>query len=554
MKRNIFRSIIAAAMAAALALICVFATACDTVNYAGRVANFRPYDFNDYITAYTRAENAISGNNPRLIVPAINNLVSELSEILDGYRLVNIEYNKDTESKFKEYYRNYRSYYSRAYSLYIAVLYDALNSRYGASLFYGWSNDEIQNIVTRYNLMSDSRYIEIEENLTELEMEYDQLDPGKNEADANAAQEILLQIVEQNNLIADISGSDSYVEYAYEGFGRTYEFDKAVEMCEYVKEYISPLLHDLGTAYLEQREKSDEILSPDAKSGDEITRCEKYVRDYAEEIGSYMSAAYRFMIDCDLHYSANSVRNPRGLTGAFTTYLDGSGAPYIYQYCTGGYGDLMTYVHEFGHFTSFKTNGSYGGYELDVAEIQSQGNEMLFLPYLTEIYGETAGEYMERAKIYNFLTSAVVMGCLLDEFQRIIYANPENYSAPGAMTSLFQNLLTEYGADIIAETSENPDTFKYWWAIVRHTFASPFYYISYAVSALPALVLYMDENTPSVGREETIEKYNFIQQYGHGAAGGLALEDLLARVEVGSPFEESTISALADFLESRFLS
>lgn len=546
-KRNVIKGISAFMLALMLVFVCVFATACDTVGYQGQVDKFKPYDYSKYEKAVDKANNALNGSNEMSVVMAINSMGKELNKIMGDYVLVQIEYSKDTKGKFKQYYKDYNEYYNNAYKAYIGVLYNAYRSKFSDDIFAGWSQDEISMIIDRHSLMSDSEYLKIQSNITDLEMEYNELSPEMNERDANKAQDILLRMVEQNNKLATKAGYGTYIEYAYDGYGRSYDFENATNMCGYVKEYISPLISRFGASV---DNDVDRVEFPAEYSFDEIGRYTEYVEEYTKEIGKYMHDAYKFMTSNNLHYSATAMKNPNGLTGAFTTYLYNNKAPYIYQYCSGGYGDLMTYVHEFGHFTSFKTNGSYGGAELDVAEIQSQGNEMLFMPYLSKIYGEKTGAILEKTEIYSTLTSAVVMGCLLDEFQRKIYENPDAYSADGAMTELFEDLLSDYGAESVAAGRDN---FKYWWAVVSHTFTSPFYYISYAVSALPSLVIYMDANTESVGRAKAIEEYNKIQQYGHGDTGGLELEQLLSFAGVQSPFNVYTIQKLAEFLEDKFL-
>ncbi len=551
--KKAIKGVLAAIFAAILALICVFATACDTVNYQGQVARFKPYDYSRMERAYERAESAIAdGRDPFAMVMRINDVTNELNDILSNYIITNIEYHKDNRGPFAEQYQLHRGYYDDAYTKYITVLHDAMASPLGEDLFEGWSKEDIDMVEEQYARRRDSRYLELQSQLTELQMQYDSLAVETTATYANAAQAILLKIVDVNNSLAELAGYSSYVNYAYADYGRTYVFDEAVNLSAYIKEYISPILD--GIAEVRSREKAavSDKLSEDAKYGNEIERCGSYIRDYTKEIGQYMVNAYNFMRDNDLHYSATKRDNPNGTRGAFTTYLYGSNAPYVYQYCDGGYRDLLTYIHEFGHFTSFYNNGSSGGSELDVAEIQSQANEMLFLPYLSKIYGEEVGAYLECDQIYNILTSAVIMGCLFDEFQRDIYAAPENYTQSGAMTAHFDELVTEYGATSIAETWDNPEEFKYWWAQVSHTFDTPFYYISYAVSAVPALVIYEYANTPSVGRDIAIGKYKDIQAHGHSGVGGKNLLDLLKYTGVGSPFEETTIKDLANFLNNRF--
>ena len=66
----------------------------------------------------------------------------------------------------------------------------------------------------------------------------------------------------------------------------------------------------------------------------------------------------------------------------------------------------MTLVHEFGHFNAdFYSTDSvlWGSSNIDVAEIQSQGLEVLFSQFTDEIYGEENADAMNAETIYNML-------------------------------------------------------------------------------------------------------------------------------------------------------
>ena len=70
---------------------------------------------------------------------------------------------------------------------------------------------------------------------------------------------------------------------------------------------------------------------------------------------------------------------------------------------------------------------------------------------------------------------------MYDEFQQRVYAL-ENLT-PELVNELFQQIRASYGY-------ESCDGEEYEWMSVVHNFEQPFYYISYAVSSLPALELF----------------------------------------------------------------
>ena len=210
---------------------------------------------------------------------------------------------------------------------------------------------------------------------------------------------------------------------------------------------------------------------------------------------------------------------------------------------TGGYGDISTFVHEFGHFTAYYNLGNTGAGTLDINEIQSQANEALFMPYYKKMYSEASAAKIEKQELFKSIFWSVLMGCLFDEFQRELYLKPHTYNTPQSVNALFDRLIEEYNATAYIPRPQ----LRYWWAEVPHTFQSPFYYISYAVSQLPALIIYEDSISD---RGAAIAEYNYIQNYGDGT---YTFNTLLEKAGVKSPFEKETISSLATFLDSRLL-
>ena len=465
------------------------------------------------------------------------------------YQYVYVEYAKDTEA-WRDEFTWVSNAYSQATSLYYELLYNVLQSSNADRFFSGWSEEEKQLIAQRHEAMDDE-YLALQTEITQLETEYNAIDTDDQKEYADEAAEILIDLVAAYNKLAAAEGYDNYMEYAYENdYGRSYSPEDAERLCGYVKQYLAPLSDDVYAAISRasgagRAAAANGLASPlSANYTDYVALSENVLKSYFEEIGDYMTEAYDYLNECNLYYQATAANNPNGLTGAFTTFLYNNDAPYIYQYCSdnGSWSDISTFVHEFGHFTSYYVNGSSGGSDLDVAEIQSQANEMLFLPYYEQLF--TNADALVMNELFSSLFWSVTMGCIFDEFQREIYTSPESYATADDINALFDRLLEEYNADWYGALLGSDFDFTYWWAEVSHTFQSPFYYISYAVSALPALTIYEDSKTD---RAAAIAEYNYIQQYGNGV---YTFGELLNNAGVASPFTESTLRSLADFIES----
>ena len=83
--------------------------------------------------------------------------------------------------------------------------------------------------------------------------------------------------------------------------------------------------------------------------------------------------------------------------------------------------------------------------------------------------------------LFNLITS-VLDGALYDEFQRRAYAEPDLTGERAA--ELYGEVCDDFGC------YDGSGEFAYDWVWVSHNFDNPFYYISYAASALGALELY----------------------------------------------------------------
>lgn len=163
----------------------------------------------------------------------------------------------------------------------------------------------------------------------------------------------------------------------------------------------------------------------------------------------------------------------------FTTYLYRYEAPYLFLPTNGGADGVSSISHELGHYWNSYEFGP--GVDVDAAEVHSQGLELLYTLYYDEIFGDTASDAAQYT-LTNVL-SAVVLGCVMDEFQYRAFTQ-----TPGTaqeLAALYRQILCEYGMGALADYS-----LGYYWLWVNHSFSQPMYYLSYAISALPALELW----------------------------------------------------------------
>ena len=178
------------------------------------------------------------------------------------------------------------------------------------------------------------------------------------------------------------------------------------------------------------------------------------------------------------------------LTAALIYLLDGQG---MFSLAV-----VSAAVHELGHYYSYLENGSVS-INMDLAEVQSQGNEWLFWAYLDDVLDHNVANAIYYYQLYYALCT-VVIGCVVDEFEQMCYQNGISYgdSADEWMTMV----LAGYGGEEYVESLLGTDLNLYWRYV---TVESSVYYVSYAVSMLGAIQIYTVAENQSY--EKAMETY-----------------------------------------------
>lgn len=523
-------------------------------------------DLNALDDAFDEAFANVNGSYGRA-VNSVNDAVSGLNELVTAVSYVQVKYTQDYDNDYWEYeYTTLYNKYNECYNRYFDLLYEVLMSK-NKDMLAAFSDAELQQIINMHEAL-DEEYATAQNNITEISNKYNKLGTNISPTEegmqkfATEAGELLIDLAENYNVIAKSEGYENYADYAYESFGRSYTPQEAQTLHGYVKTYLKDVSGELYT-YLQNADKNFSIASRD--KNEILDLSERTIKEFLDEaddkkyvsktdasMEGYLTEAYNYMHRYDQHL--RSV-NPNGNTGAYTTYLSGYDIPIIFQYMNGDIGDVSTFVHEFGHFTSYYMHGQYGGYDLDYAEIQSQALEMLFMNSYDKLYenlmpslsDDKVREYAENLRVNNLtetLIFSVQMGCIMDELQYDVYTNIDSYTSGEQVTAKFDELLDEYFTPEVVNGLSSSYDFKYWWANVSHNFSQPFYYISYAISAIPSLTVYIDSLSDY---EEALGEYHYIQRYGNGSYD---FDKLLYNAGVDDPFNQNTIETIADALSS----
>ena len=389
------------------------------------------------------------------------------------------------------------------------ILYTAASSALKGAAGEGFSaalSESMTEELEEYEPMTD-REAQLSARETELEVSYNQME-SRTELTAREMNEqlgeIFLKLIKVRNELAEIFGYDSYAQYAYERvYGRDYTPRDAAALCEAVKpyarrffdscSYCGALYEDFGM--FSAGELMDLLGTYAPRVSPEAARAQQYMENHG-------------------FYSLESYTDVTAV--GFTTVLYAYNAPFLYNALYGSAYDVFGTFHEFGHYYDAFINPepedlSISG-SFDVFEIHSTSMEALLYGWAEEIFGDDA-DYARIYCLYGLIQN-VISGCIYDEFLQYCYAHPDMTTEE--VNRAYAKISASYGS-YFTRTSDS-----YYWMNVNHNFTSPFYYISYAASALASLQIW---TLAERDREGALKLYNTLVSIGAYDVGYFELMD-----------------------------
>lgn len=242
-----------------------------------------------------------------------------------------------------------------------------------------------------------------------------------------------------------------------------------------------------------------------------------------------------FMDKCDLF---SLIATEGKAPGGYCTSIPRYKAPFIFSNFNGTAGDVEVFTHEGGHaFADYVAERA--GYPLSVqgptmesCECHSMSMEFLAWPWLESFYGERTKE----AKLAHLQNSLffIPYGCMVDEFQHIVYNNPE--LTPEQRHEEWLKLEAEYRPYL------DMDNLPFYsdghgWQRQLHIYHNPFYYIDYCLAQSVSLEIFALSQKD--WEDAWTHYYAFLEK-----AGTLTFVELLEQAGLSNPFKPGSLEKI----------
>ncbi|MCH5163760.1 MAG: M3 family oligoendopeptidase [Clostridiales bacterium] len=515
------------------------------------------------------------------VLKAHDNVLNAVSEFST---MGSLAYTRYTLNTFDEFYLKEREYNDS-----IAPLLTELMNDFGKAMLNSPFIDELKKVLNplvfeKYKILaasSDPRIIEDRQKEAEIVGEYSKLMAEMNfefngeemplsvlrgylnEGDRNvrkaaceamgkglkkhAAQldDIFDRLVHVRHNMAKKLGYDNFVELGYLNMERMdYNRDMVENFRKSVLTDLVPAITDMKKQLAAKLGIKDYMFYDDGVcftdgepkpviDKDEIFRQAQIMyNEMSPEIGKFMKS----MLDAEA-FDVDARKGKWG--GGYCTTFEDYKQVFILANFNGSSDDIDVITHEFGHAIAMDMALNTGDRELGIggsetAECHSMSMEFLSWPYMDRFFGKDADKY--RYKHLMFSLSFIPYGTIVDEFQHIVYSNPD--MTPAQRNEAYLELERKYrpylSYDGIPYLEEGTR-----WQYQMHIFETPFYYIDYCLAQTVALGFLVESRKDY---NDALRRYlEFCR-----AGGQILFSQLCKRAGLVSPFEKGALKKIAD--------
>ena len=451
---------------------------------------YEHYDLSNLETLLNQVtEMASSGGTRDEFTQLDNQIYWELAYIYTLNSIIDLQYSDDPTNEYVSqeylYTDNLCTQASSEYWTAMSTMALSDNSDLMEASYADWQIDSFRNTS---NTSDEEDALFGQE--SELEQQYYSL-MAADSVDYDSVLDDYVELVKVRQQIAAAEGYDSYADYAYGQFARNYTPVDAQTIWDAAKNYFVPLMQEYGYNASVQVSGLYDAADIDCSEQTILDSMAKAIPQISDEAYE----AFSFMRTHGLYDIGSSAAK---MDTGFTTTLYYYNEPFIFNAAKNNFTDYTDMFHEFGHYLNAYYTVSdpiFGVSDNDLAELQSQGMEVLFIKYYGDIFGE---QYANDVSVYTLmnLIYSVIDGAMYDEFQQKVFA--EQDLTADEVQEIFKQVYAEYGY-------QTYDGYETSWMDVEHNFSYPFYYISYSVSAISALELFSIAKDSSY--DEAKDKY-----------------------------------------------
>ncbi len=365
---------------------------------------------------------------------------------------------------------------------------------------------------------------------------------------AQKLDEIFDRLVKNRTEQARKMGYENYLELGYYRMHRNCYGKKEVEAYRsQVKEYFVPFaeqLHErrrerLGLDKLKFIDGSvyfkDGNPAPDGTPEEILAAGQKMYSELSPETKEF----YDFMMENEL-FDVLGRKTKRA--GGYMTYMPLYNSPFVFANFNGTSGDVDVITHECGHAFQGYLSGKdpireHSDIGMETAEIHSMSMEFFTQKWMPLFFGERADDYIEMH--LEDSAAFIPYGCMVDEFQHVIYENPE--MTPAERHAAWLKLEKEYRP----HQDYGDDAFYGkggYWQNQLHIYNYPLYYIDYCLAQTCALQykVWMDEDFDAAW-----ESYLKLCRL----SASDFFTNMIKEVGLMSPFEPGCLKNIAEKLE-----
>ena len=347
------------------------------------------------------------------------------------------------------------------------------------------------------------------------------------------------KLVKVRARIAQKLGYDSFVSLGYDRMNRTdYNAEAVAKFRQQVVDFVVPLSVELrkrqakrlGVESLTYYDFGLNFLSgnPTPKGDPDwiLANGKKMYNELSPETKEF----FDFMVD---HELLDLVNKKNKQAGGYCTHFSKYKAPFIFSNFNGTSHDIDVLTHEAGHaFQCFQSRNheieEYLWPTYEACEIHSMSMEFFAWPWMEMFFNEDTDKYK-----FQHLASSILFlpyGCAVDEFQHIVYQNPD--FTPAQRNQAWLDMEKKYRPWMNYDGNEYLKSGGLW-KRQGHIFRSPFYYIDYCLAQICALQFWSRSQSDFKG---AWADYLTLCK----AGGSLPFLELVKLAGLKNPFDETT--------------